>query len=140
MHDACLGIVAKKIDTFQTVTKSLETLTNTNHGDDIFLNGDEKDSPYDLLVDIKAISKVLFSHADAPTQVHFYNMKPLKDFVSNDPDEVTPYVTQQPQRDQDNVFRRFPATHGISPYSPQSFYTEDKKSFSPKPFVPESFP
>ena len=127
-----------KYEQIHDVSSSIETLMDINSGDDMFLNGDMNDGPYDLLSDVRAIADILFVHNDPPSETHFYNMKVLEDFVSNDPDQVTPYDVEKPNRTGDKALLRLPASSGVSPSFPESVFYENGKT-EKEPFVPESF-
>lgn len=119
------------------MSHSIDTLMNINSSDDMFLNADLNDSPYDLLSDVRAIADILFVHNDPPSETHFYNMQELENFVSNDPDQVTPYKTEKPHWTGDKRLMRLLPSSGLAPDFPESaFY--DTKNTKQKSFDPES--
>lgn len=137
IRNACLWLVSKKYDHFSSIAESLGTIMDDNYGDDMFLNGDTKDGPYDLLADVRAIADVLFVHNDPPSSTHFYNMQPLGTFISNDPDQVTPYQVDQPNTDEDDPLLRVPVSNGLSPRFPKSVYYDNYSWWQGDvPFVP----
>lgn len=48
----------------------------------IFSDGDLSNSPWDLLVDVQSISKILFKEPDEPSQASFVKKNPSFNFPS----------------------------------------------------------
>ncbi len=108
--DTCRWLVTDLFWTMQMRTSAIESLKDTNFGDELFANAEPTDAPYDLLVDIEQIGDLLFSHNDDPSEIHFYSMVPKTDYVDNDPNAITPYITKQPWREEeDRTKRRVPS-------------------------------
>lgn len=114
---------------------SLETIKNINYGDEFLANGSPDDGPYDILLDIQSIGDVLFTHNDGASEIHFYDMQPVWSYVTNDPDEITPFVPEKP-KELDRT-ARFPVTNGITPAIPKDvvpvFPPKNTKNFEETP-------
>ncbi len=111
--DTCMGIVVDRFGIEQLRMTTIESLRDSNFGDELFANGEPTDAPYDLLVDVEQIWDLLFTHNDDPAEIHFYSMLPRSEYVDNDPSAVTPYETEQPGRDQDDRTKRRVPSIGI---------------------------
>ncbi len=111
--DTCMGIVVDRFGIEQLRMTTIESLRDSNFGDELFANGEPTDAPYDLLVDVEQIWDLLFTHNDDPAEIHFYSMLPREQYVDNDPSAVTPYETEQPWRDQDDRTKRRVPSIGI---------------------------
>jgi hypothetical protein len=96
---------------------SLERMKNLNYGDEFLVNGNADDGPYDLLLDIQAIGDILFAHNDGPSEIHFYDMQQVSSYVTNDPDELTPFETINPE--EKDRMSRFPVTIWVTPTIPK---------------------
>lgn len=113
LADTCKWLVVDLYGTMQMRASSHESMRDANFGDELFVNGNAVDSPYDLLVDIEKIGDLLFSHNDDPAEIHFYDMVPKADYVDNDPNELTPYETEQPWWEEDDLSKRRVPSIGI---------------------------
>lgn len=127
---------------------SLESMKNVNYGDDFLVNGNPDDGPYDLLLDIQAIGDILFAHNDGPSEIHFYDMQQVGSYVTNDPDDLTPFETTNPE-EKDRMWR-LPVTSGVTPSVPeeaedifppkQSWNEDDSAPADQQPAVPGEVP
>ncbi len=75
VREWCKDIVANLWTLISVRLDRLERLDDLNYGDDLLVNGEVKDGPFDLMDDIKKIADIMFSHADSPAKTNFYTMK-----------------------------------------------------------------
>lgn len=132
----CKNIVTNLYTNFAQVARAQLTLNGTNYGDELLSNANVEDGPYDLLHDVESIGDLLFAHNDPASEIHFYNMQPLENFVDNDPLEITPHEAKIQQRDNSNGVRRLPPAHTTSPVAPlpdEVEQAEDKQPWSQQP-------
>jgi len=122
----CQRIVEHGYEMMSVSVAAISAMKDINYGDDMLMNAKRDDGPFDLLQDIEQIGNLLFTHNDPPTEVHFYDVQPPSTYVDNDPDVITPYVTDWPPNiDEDDPVRRIPATNGIDPDFPRSIYYDE---------------
>jgi len=134
--DTCMGIVVDRFWIEQLKMTTIESLRDSNFGDELFANWEPTDAPYDLLVDIEQIWDLLFTHNDDPAEIHFYKMLPWSEYIDNDPNALTPYETEQPGWDQDDRTKRRVPSAGI----PLQFPELPEWTYPPSDDLPETPP
>ena len=112
VYEACTSVVENTYKDMRLKLSSLATLQDINYGDDMFINADEEDSPYDLLIDVEVIGNVLFAHNDPASEIHAYSILPWETYVDNDPTLVTPYNAEPPTG---NNLEVLPPSNGYDP-------------------------
>lgn len=55
--------------------ESLATLPHLNVGDDVLVNAQLEDGPFDLLHDIEMINQIMFTNPNSAAPVDMYNIK-----------------------------------------------------------------
>ncbi len=116
--NGCLAIVTNLYTSFEKRAHAEQTLNSTNYGDELLSNANNEDGPFDLLADIESVGDLLFAHNDPASEIHFYDMQPLENFVDNEPLEVTPRDAEIKQWDNTDSTRRLPPAHATSPILP----------------------
>lgn len=122
--NGCKAIVSNLYTNFEQRARAEQTLNGTNYGDELLSNANSEDGPFDLLADTESLGDLLFAHNDPASEIHFYDMQPLDNFVDNDPLELTPYKSTIQQRDNKDSSRRLPPAHTTSPIIPLPDETE----------------
>ncbi len=78
MFSSCINEVSKLFVLFQSYNLLDKAMKDTNFGDDLLVNGTLDDGPYDLLIDVYDINKLLFEgkKVEFPGIVKFYPKMP----------------------------------------------------------------
>lgn len=123
-YEQCQRIVQTIHQSIVVRSELLNSLEDTNYGDDLFANRKQDDAPYDLLYDIERIGNILYSHNDPATEIQFYDLRPVASYQQDSPLIEKDYETKIPTPTQQNPFAQLPLTNGVTPVIPDLSYQQ----------------
>lgn len=76
--DMCIKQASEAYYLIQPSLTNIATMKQSTYGDNIFIDGKEENSPFDLMVDIDRIGQVLFKNHKARPEITFFEMPDIK--------------------------------------------------------------
>jgi hypothetical protein len=123
-YEQCQRIVQTIHQSIVVRADALNSLEDTNYGDDLFANRKQDDAPYDLLYDIERLGNILYNHNDPATEIQFYDLRPVENYKNDTPLLEKDYETKIPTPTTQNPLAHLPASNGVVPSIPDISYQE----------------
>lgn len=124
VREWCKDIVSNLRTLISLRFDRLQRLDDVNYGDDLLVNGEVSDGPFDLMDDVKKIADIMFAHADAPAKTNFYVMKEPAAYANPSPLAPKTYLSGLEQKAAEDPNSYMPPSQGDIPASPNNLRPE----------------